>query len=239
MVFRHARAPGWESARATPTIVREQLDALRRTVGRAPRERKDALSIEDLQSLVSTLGDDLVGVRNRAIILTTFLACNRRDETARLDVEDVEFTPEGCIVTLRRSKTDQEGQGIAKGVLAAEREPGLCPVVALRRWLTESGVSSGALFRAVRSGRVVNRRVSGRMVARIVKGAARAAGFDDARIARLSGHSLRAGYITAAARRGIDAIAISRQSGHRDLNSLASYVRLATLFDQSPSRGMV
>src|SRR6202042_2991166 len=121
-------------------------------------------------------------------------------------------TRDGLIVTLKRSKTDQDGRGVEKGIPYAST-PALCPVRALRAWLDAAGIEAGPIFRGVdRHGRVSSERITDRTVARIVQRCALAAGLDPSRFA---GHSLRAGFATTAAQKGKSLDAIMRQTGHK------------------------
>jgi integrase len=246
MTFRHAEVDGWGSStsKRCPALVREQLAALRRQIGVAPVEQKHAITLDELRAMVHTFGDDLVGVRDKAILLLDFFGCNRRAETAAVEMGHVTFTPDGLTLRLPKSKTDQEGKGKDKGICLADREPEMCTVCAVREWIAQSGVTDGLLFRAVRCGadgqlHATRKRISGRMVARIVKASARAAGFDEAKVARLSSHSLRAGFLTLGIQLGMDPITLSQHSGHVNLNSMKDYIRHANALQRSPTKGMV
>ena len=150
-----------------------------------------------------------------------------------LEVTDIQDTDSGMVITIQRSKTDQEGQGRELGVPFGS-DPATCPVRGLRAWLEASGITSGAVFRSVR-GRNVGARLSGRDVARIVQRSAKRAGVD---AEKLSGHSLRSGLATAAARAGKSANAIAAQTGHKSHAMVARYVRRAGLFDDNAAAGV-
>ena len=140
---------------------------------------------------------------------------------------DVRCERDGLVVTLRHSKTDQEGEGRRVGLPYGSR-PETCPVRALQDWLAAGGIQTGPLFRAVdRHGRVGAGRLSDRAVALVVQRAATAAGLDPARYA---GHSLRSGLATAAAQAGVSERAIMAQTGHRALAMVRRYIREGSLF---------
>src|ERR1700753_4233759 len=124
--------------------VKATLRGIRRSVGSA-RVRKAPALAERVRAMIAASPDTLAGKRNRALILLGFAGAFRRSELVALDVADIEETPAGLRVTIRQSKTDQDGEGatiaIARGTIA-------CPVRALREWLDAAGIESGALFRS-------------------------------------------------------------------------------------------
>jgi len=197
------------------------MRGIRRVHGQPPAQR-EPLTLDDLRALIRACGDDLPGLRDKALLLVGFAAALRRSEIVALDVEHIRLN--GVLrVTLTRSKTDQEGKGVTK-TIPRLADPELCPVRALRAWLDEAGISSGAIFRSVNRWGKVRARLSAYDVARIVKRRAQAAGLD-ARM--LAGHSLRAGFATTAALAGLDAVAVAEVTGHRNLNTLRRYIRAA------------
>ena len=197
------------------------MRGIRREHGKPPVQR-EPLSLNDLRALVRACGDDLAGLRDKALLLVGFAGALRRSEIVALDVEHVRLN--GVLrITIARSKTDQEGQGITKTIpRLADAE--LCPVRALRAWLDAAGIASGPIFRSVNRWGKLGRRLSPYDVARIVKRRAEAAGLD---ADMLAGHSLRAGFATQAALAGLDPIAIAEVTGHRNLNTLRKYIRAA------------
>ena len=197
------------------------MRGIRRIHGQPPTQR-EPLTLDDLRAMLRTCDDDLAGLRDRALLLVGFAGALRRSEIVALDVEHVRLN--GVLrITIARSKTDQEGQGITKTIpRLADAE--LCPVRALRAWLDAAGIASGPMFRSVNRWGKVGARLSAYDVARIVKRRAQAAGLD-ARL--LAWHSLRAGFATQAALAGLDPIAIAEVTGHRNLNTLRKYIRAA------------
>lgn len=206
--------------------VRTVWAGIRRAKGTA-QTRKAPAVIEDVRAMVEALPDSLGGLRDRALLLVGFVGAFRRSELVGLDVEDIRPTSEGLVVTLRYSKTDQEGAGEEKA-LPYGANPATCPVRALQAWLEAAGITEGPVFRSVnRHGQVGATRLSDRSVANIVKRSAEGAGLDPS---RYSGHSLRAGFATSAARAGAEERDIARVTGHSSERILRRYIREGKLF---------
>jgi site-specific recombinase XerD len=213
----------------TPTrtaVVRATHAGIRRTKGTAPAGKAPALT-QDVRRMVEGLPDTLAGRRDRALVLVGFAGAFRRSELVGLDASDVSEVAEGLAVTIRRSKTDQEGEGRKVGIPYGSH-PETCPVRAVRAWLEVSEISSGPLFRPIdRHGNLKEARLSDRAVALVVKRRAQAAGLDPDNFA---GHSLRAGLATAAAAAGVPERAIMAQTGHKSLPILRRYIREGSIF---------
>jgi len=210
-------------------IVREILKGIERTHGIAPH-KKTALTADLLKDVLHRLDGSLRGRRDRALLLLTFAGGFRRSEVAALDVADVRFEKRGAVVTLRRSKTDQIGAG-REVAIPQLRTEALCSVHALRAWLSAATIIEGPVFRTFSMrGDLQANRIDGRDVARLVQ---RLTGH-----ARLEGdfaaHSLRAGFVTSGAERGIAEASLQNVTGHRSPTILRGYVRRATLFDDAP-----
>jgi integrase len=196
---------------------------IRRTIGTAQREARPVL-LEDLTAMLRTLPAGLLGARDRALLLVGFAGAFRRAELAAIRTEDLAWSDRGVVVTLRRSKTDQEGAGRGVAIPFA-RVASRCPVRALRAWLEAAGIVSGPVFRSVnRHGQVSAQAITPKTVALVVKRAGDAAGID---ADHLSGHSLRAGLATAAAMAGADERSIMQQTGHRSTAMVRRYIRQA------------
>lgn len=214
--------------------VRQTYAGIRRTKGMAQR-RVSPLLPAQLRAVAAVLPDSKLGARNHALLLVGFAGAFRRSELVALQVADVTFTEDGLEVNLRRSKTDQEGKGERKGIPYGS-DRATCPVRALKAWLEAAGISSGPVFRSVtRHGGISAAALSDRTVAQIVKDSAAAAGLD---ASKFSGHSLRVGLATAAAKAGKSTHAIMRQTGHRSAQMVALYVREATLFSDNAASGI-
>jgi integrase len=213
------------------SAIRRVMSGIARTKGVAV-SKKEAVTSEILRDCIRAYagGGTMKAKRDRALLAVGFFAALRRSEIASVDVADVSFTREGVILTIPRRKSDQEGQGTQLG-LPAKQDVTVCPVAALRAWVEASGVIDGALFRSVSKGdRVLDRRLGDKDIARIVKGATAAAGYD---AAIFGGHSLRSGFITTCARKGVPERIIAGQSGHKSINVLRGYVRRAGVFNEN------
>ncbi|MGO9998038.1 MAG: site-specific integrase [Acetobacteraceae bacterium] len=207
-------------------IVSEVWKGIKRKKGTAQQGKK-ALLTPDLRRIIAALPEDLQGVRDRALLLAGFAGGFRRSELAALQVADLETTPDGLVVRLGRSKTDQEGQG-RPVALPYGSDPRTCPVRALRAWLQQAGIMDGPLFRAVdQCGLVGKRALHADSIAYLVKRAVGRAGLETAEYA---GHSLRAGLATQAAMNGASELAIMKQTGHRSLATVRKYIREGSLF---------
>src|SRR6266849_3701087 len=214
------KAVGLESPTSTG-IVRNTLKGIKRTLGTAAVQKAPAVT-EDIRAMLESVDTGMIGLRDRALILLGFAGAFRRSELVSLDLPDLVFSRDGLTVTLRRSKTDQEGVGRKIGVPYGSN-PETCPVRTLQAWLEETGVTSGSVFRALnRHGQIQPGRLSPIDVARIVKKLADRAGLDAAKYA---GHSLRAGHATAAARSGASERSIMNQTGHRSVQMVRRYIR--------------
>jgi site-specific recombinase XerD len=214
---------------ALGATVRTVWRGIRKTHGVAVKG-KDPIRIEDLKDMVRNLPDSMMGYRDRAILLLGFAGAFRRSELVGLNVEDATFVREGLVAFVRRSKTDQEGQGRRVGIPFGS-QPGTCPVRAVEKWLSESGIPGGPLFRKVtRSGSVQNTRLCDRAVALIVKRAAENVGLDASRYA---GHSLRSGLATSAAAAGASERVIMAQTGHKSVEMVRRYIREGNLFREN------
>lgn len=205
--------------------VRATLRGIRRVHGRPQRQAAPLLR-EDLLAVVDALPNSLIGVRDRALLLVGFAGGFRRSELVALEVADVVSVPDGLLVTLRRSKTDQEGMGRKIGIPFGRTRA--CPVKALRAWLDEAGVVAGPLFRSVsKSGHVGSRALTGQSVNLVLRKCASRVGLP---CERISGHSLRAGLVTSAAKAGVSSWKIRQQTGHRSDAMLQRYIRDADIF---------
>ena len=226
------RAAGLASPAAHPAVS-ATWEGIRRTLGTAQRRAAPA-AVDELRAMLAALpAVGLGAVRDRALLLVGFAAALRRSELVALDVSDLSFRAEGLVVTVRRSKTDQEGAG-ADVAIAPGAHVATCPVRALRAWLDGAAISEGAVFRAVRRARV-GERLGAPEVNRIVKRAAGRAGLDGS---RFSGHSLRAGLATSAARAGRGDRSIMRQGRWASRTMVDRYVREAGLFVDNASDGI-
>lgn len=204
--------------------VKRTMQGIRRSYGTAQRRVK-ALVKDDLLEVLAFVDKQkpMKAARDRALLLMGFAGAFRRSELVGIRVEDLAHFAHGLEVLLRRSKTDQEGQG--RIVFIPQAKGDRCPVKSLEQWLAAYGATEGPLFPAInRHDRVVQRTITPQSVALIVKQAVgRAKGLDVAR--NFSGHSLRAGYVTTAADVGLQPYQIREVTGHRSDVTLAKYIR--------------
>ncbi len=216
----------------TPTgsaKVRLVMAGIRRTNGTA-QTAKAPILVDDLRRMLARLPNSLLGVRDRVLLLIGFCGAFRRSELVALDAADVAVTRDGLVVTVRRSKTDQDGEGRKIGIpYAAHVET--CPVRSLQEWLEKSGITHGPLFRPInRFGKMASMRLSAAAVSEVVKRYAAAVGLDADLIA---GHSLRSGLATSAAMAGASERSIMRQTGHRSEKMVRRYIKDGSLFREN------
>jgi integrase len=222
------KAAGTESPTHT-AVVRNTMKGIRRTMGTAPAQKAPALT-PDIRAMVDAADPGLIGGRDRALILLGFAGALRRSELVGLEVADCAFGKDGLTVTLRRSKTDQDGAGRKIGIPYGSN-PETCPVRTLQAWLEQAAIAEGPVFRSVnRYGHLGPGRLSGIDVARVVKKLAQRAGLDASQYA---GHSLRAGHATAAAISGASERSIMNQTGHRSVQMVRRYIRDGSLFREN------
>lgn len=214
----------------TSAIVKLTMQGIRRTHAPEQTVRKVQPAVTSvIYKLVDPLGDLLIDTRDRALILLGFAGAFRRSELVALRLADITETDDGLRVRLRRSKTDQEGEGFTKGIPYGH-EHKTCPVRAWRAWEEAAGITDGQAFRSVLYGSIIGASLSDRAVAKMIKRRAKAAGLD---AAAFSGHSLRSGLITAAAQAGVAERVIAKQSGHKSLPVLRGYIREGSLFTEN------
>ena len=218
-------------------VVRRVRRGLRRILGTAPRRQAHPLTVAELAQIVASIdSESRIGVRDRAVLLIGYAAALRPSEIAALHLADISLGRQGLLVTIRRSKTDQEalGQivGIAAGVHAATD-----PIRALRVWLDLRPAGPGPLFTRVPATRpITSEGIGQRTVSDLVRNRATAAGLGDLGV---SGHSLRAGHATTAAVNGATIDRIAAQTRHRDLTTLFNhYIRPADALVTTTSRDL-
>jgi site-specific recombinase XerD len=213
--------------------VRATLRGIRRTLGAAPA-RKSPVLAEMVRAMAMAAPDNLKGLRDCALLLLGFAGAFRRSELVALDVGDIEETDEGIRVTIRRSKTDQEGQG---QTIAIVRGGATCPVKAIKVWLAAAQITEGALFRPVaKGGKLGIQRLTDKSVCDIVKAYATQVGLN---ATDFGAHSLRSGFLTSAARRGASVFKMRDVSRHKSLDVLQAYVRDADLFRDHAGLGLL
>jgi len=215
-------------------MVKRTLAGIRREKGTA-QNQKSALLVDDLRRMVAPLGTSLLDRRDRALVLLGFAAALRRSELVALHVEDVRIEEEGLVLTLRRSKTNQEGR-LETIAVAYGSEPTTCPVRALRAWLAAAGIVEGPLFCGLTpQGGLRPTALGDRMVAHVVKRRCKAAGINPEEVA---GHSLRRGFATAAARAKKPDRMIKRHGRWKSTATLDRYIEEGTRWEDNATIGI-
>lgn len=221
IAYHHIQAGELDPTRARS--VQTVWAGIKRTHGVAAAKQAAPINPDHLRAMIAALGPGPVAVRDRALLLLGFAGAFRRSELVALEFEDLAFKPEGLLVTLRRSKTDQEGQGRTVAVTPGEHRE-TCPVAALEDWLLVSGIAAGPIFPPIDklTGLPMSHALEPREVARILVRRARAAGLD---YSRLSAHSLRAGLVTTAIAQGVSDHRVMDQTGHKSHSMVRRYRR--------------
>jgi len=211
-------------------IIIENLMGIKRRKGTIQKSKKPLL-ISDLKQLINVINQekvpDIKKLRNKTILIIGFSGGFRRNEIVSLDLEDVEFVFEGVKITIKRSKTDQFGQGMVKGIPHFENSL-YCPVTTLQRWINVSKIKNGPLFRRFTKGsKLSTNRLTDQSVALIIKKYLNLAGVNST---NYSGHSLRSGFATSAAESGAEERSIMAMTGHKSTEMVRRYIKEANLF---------
>lgn len=221
---------GFVDPTATPTV-RKTLKGISRVHGR-PKKQARALDIVDLETIVATLAGQstLKAKRDTALLQLGFFGAFRRSELVGLNASDLSWEREGLLVTLPRSKTDQEGQGVKKAIPFGD---GLCcPATAVKEWLAEAHITAGPVFRSINKwGMLGERALQPASVNSILEASAELAGLDH--LPEFSSHSLRRGLATSSSRAGADIRAIKRQGGWRRDETVQVYIEDADRFAEN------
>ena len=198
-------------------VITENLLGIKRIKGTYQRAKKPIL-INDLKKIIEVINKDKNKkniLKNKALLLIGFAGGFRRSELVEIQYEDLEFVPEGVKIFVKKSKTDQSGEGMTKGIPYFSN-PDYCPVVSLKKWIEEGDVKSDKIFD-----------MSDRNVALIIKRYARVAGLDEN---KYSGHSLRSGFATSTAEQGAEERSIMAMTGHKTTQMVRRYIKEANLF---------
>ena len=211
-------------------IIIENLMGIKRRKGSIQKGKKPIL-ISDLKNIIDVINqqqtEDIKKLRDKSIILIGFCGGFRRNEIVSLDIEDLEFVFEGLKITVRRSKTDQFGEGSKKGLPYFENKL-YCPVTTIQRWLNVSKITKGALFRRFSKGsRLSENRLTDQTVALLIKEYLNIAGINSS---NYSGHSLRSGFATSAAEAGAEERSIMAMTGHKSTEMVRRYIKEGNLF---------
>ena len=198
-------------------MITENLMGIKRIKGSHQKAKKPIL-INDLKLIINVIDKDKNlkrRIENRALILIGFAGGFRRSELVDILYEDIDFVTEGVKIFIKRSKTDQSGEGMTKGIPYFSNSE-YCPVVALKNWIKKSEINSGKIFN-----------MSDKSVALIIKKYTALAGLDSS---KYSGHSLRSGFATSVAELGAEERSIMAMTGHKTTQMVRRYIQEANLF---------
>jgi site-specific recombinase XerD len=212
-----------------PVII-ENLMGIKRIKGSFQRGKKPIL-INQLKAIINVINeekiDEIKKIRDKTIILVGFGGGFRRTELISIDHEDLEFVPEGVKITIKRSKTDQFGEGMIKGLPYFSNQE-YCPVVHLKKWLEISKIKNGSIFRRFTKGCSLSKnRLTDQSVVLLIKDYLNLAGIENK---NYSGHSLRSGFATVSAESGADERSIMAMTGHKTTQMVRRYIKEANLF---------
>ena len=215
-------------------IILENVMGIKRRKGSVQRGKKPIL-INNLKKIINVideeLGNEIKKFRDRSIILIGFSGGFRRNEIVSLDYQDLDFVSEGLKINLKKSKTDQFGEGSVKA-LPYFNNTQYCPVISLKKWINISNINSGPLFRRFsKSFNLSNNRLTDQTVALLIKKYLRLAGINSK---NYSGHSLRSGFATSAADAGAEERSIMAMTGHKSPEMVRRYIKEANLFKNNP-----
>ena len=212
-----------------PSII-ENIMGIKRRKGSIQKGKKPLL-INNLKQIINVIdlhnNEEIKKFRDRSIILIGFSGGFRRNEIVSLDYEDLDFVGEGLKINLKRSKTDQFGEGAVKGLPYFDNSQ-YCPVLTLQKWIEVSNIKSGPLFRRFSKGlKLTENRLTDQTVALLIKEYLKLAGIDSE---NYSGHSLRSGFATSAAESGAEERSIMAMTGHKSTEMVRRYIKEANLF---------
>jgi site-specific recombinase XerD len=212
-----------------PSII-ENLMGIKRRKGSIQKAKKPIL-INHLKAIIDVIDqqnkEEIKKLRDRTIILIGFSGGFRRNEIVSLNCDDLDFVPEGLKINIRRSKTDQFGEGLIKA-LPYFNNSEYCPVVSMKKWIDISKISNGPIFRRFLKGSKLSiNRLTDQTIALLIKEYLTLAGIDNR---NYSGHSLRSGFATSAAESGAEERSIMAMTGHKSTEMVRRYIKEANLF---------
>ena len=212
-----------------PVII-ENIMGIKRRKGSIQKGKKPLL-INNLKKIINAIDEhnteNIKKFRDRSIILMGFSGGFRRNEIVSLDYDDLDFVTEGLKISIKRSKTDQFGEGLVKGLPYFDNTQ-YCPVLSLKNWIEISRIRSGPLFRRFSKGtKLSEKRLTDQTVALLIKKYLKIAGIDSK---NYSGHSLRSGFATSAAEAGVEERNIMSMTGHKSPEMVRRYIKEANIF---------
>ena len=212
-----------------PAII-ENIMGIKRRKGSIQKGKKPLL-INSLRVIINVIDEqnkeEIKKLRDRSIILIGFSGGFRRNEIVSLNYDDLDFVAEGLKISIRRSKTDQFGEGSIKALPYFDSSQ-YCPVASIKKWIEIANISSGPLFRRFSKGsKLTDNRLTDQTVALLIKEYLVLAGIDSK---NYSGHSLRSGFATSAAESGVEERSIMAMTGHKSTEMVRRYIKEANLF---------
>ena len=212
-----------------PAII-ENIMGIKRRKGSIQKAKKPIL-INNLKKIINVIDqekkEEIKKLRDRSIILIGFSGGFRRNEIVSIDYDDLDFVPEGLKISIRRSKTDQFGEGFTKALPYFDNSQ-YCPVVSLKKLLDLSKINTGPVFRRfIKGSKLSEYRLTDQTVALLIKKYINLAGIDNK---NYSGHSLRSGFATSAAESGAEERSIMAMTGHKSTEMVRRYIKEANLF---------
>ena len=212
-----------------PSII-ENIMGIKRRKGSVQKGKKPLL-ISSLKTVINIIDEEvkeeIKKFRDRTIILIGFSGGFRRNEIVSLDYDDLDFVTEGLRINLKKSKTDQFGEGTVKGIPYFDNSH-YCPVLSLKKWIEISNIRKGPLFRRFSKGsKLTENRLSDQTIALLIKKYLKLAGIESK---NYSGHSLRSGFATSAAESGAEERSIMAMTGHKSTEMVRRYIKEANLF---------
>jgi len=212
-----------------PVII-ENIMGIKRRKGSLQKAKKPIL-INSLKKIINVIDqekkEEIKKLRDRSIILIGFSGGFRRNEIVSIDCDDLDFVPEGLKISIRRSKTDQFGEGFTKALPYFDNSQ-YCPVVSLKKLLDLSKINTGPVFRRfIKGSKLSEYRLTDQTVALLIKKYINLAGIDSR---NYSGHSLRSGFATSAADSGVEERNIMAMTGHKSAEMVRRYIKDANLF---------
>jgi len=212
-----------------PSII-ENIMGIKRRKGSVQKAKKPIL-INHLKKIINVIDEQkneyIKKLRDRSIILIGFSGGFRRNEIVSLDYDDLDFVEEGLKIQIKKSKTDQFGEGSIKALPYFDSSK-YCPVISLKNWIEISKIESGPLFRRfVKGSKLSENRLTDQTVALLIKEYLKIAGIDNK---NYSGHSLRSGFATSAAESGAEERSIMAMTGHKSTEMVRRYIKEANLF---------
>tara|TARA_E500000178_G_scaffold354366_1_gene423074 strand:- start:1777 stop:2736 length:960 start_codon:yes stop_codon:yes gene_type:complete len=212
-------------------IINDNLKSIKRKIGSIQIGKKP-LSLDNLKRIIASIDYNAKihknkKLRDRAVILVGFAGGFRRSELVNLDYQDIEFVNEGIKIIIKKSKTDQYGEGFVKAIPYFANSK-FCPVLSIKNWLNESLIKKNSIFRKIsKSGKILQTRLTDQSVALILKFHMLNAKLSPE---NYSGHSLRSGFATATANSGADERNIMAMTGHKSTQMVRRYIKEANLF---------